>query len=94
MNKAILLVAVFCGGCARETVVQSPEKVIVIQAPCGSNPDNFDQAGAILANGARWSYNSAKNTYEWVFSEEHQKKAAELLNGAKDKANELIVPHP
>jgi len=90
MNKAILLVAVFCGGCARETVVQSPDKVVIIQAPCGSNPDNFDQAGVILAKGARWSYNSAKNSYEWVFSEEHQKKAMDLLTDAKKKAEDFV----
>lgn len=90
MNKTILLVTIFCSGCAKETVVQSPDKVVVIQAPCGSNPDNFDQAGNILVNGARWTYNQAKNTYEWVFSEENQKKAMDLLTDAKKKAENFV----
>jgi hypothetical protein len=87
MNKLTLLVVLFCSACATEATVQSPDKVL--QAPCDANVDNFDKAANVLASGARWTYNEAKGTYEWVFSEEHQKQAIDLLNAAKVKAEEL-----
>ncbi len=89
MNKLLILIVLFCSACASESIVQSPDKVLIVQAPCGANADNFDKAGEVIAGSARWTYNSATNAYEWVFSDEHQEQAQDLLNSAKEKAQEL-----
>lgn len=90
MNKLFVLIVLLCSACASEAIVQSPDKVLIVQVPCNSNLDNFDKAGEVIAGSARWTYNSATNAYEWVFSDEHQEQAIGLLNSAKEKAQELI----
>lgn len=87
MKKSIIL-AFFLVGCAKETVVHTPEKLIVVQMPCLDNPDGFDAAGQLMANGARITYNKAKGVYEWVFSEEHKGKLEDLVNQAKSTVTE------
>lgn len=90
MNKLFVLIVLLCSACASEAIVQSPDKVLIVQDPCASNADNFDKAGNVIAGGARWTYNSATNAYEWVFSDEHKEQAMELLNSAKNKAQDMV----
>lgn len=88
MKKSMIL-AVFMVGCAaKETAVNTPEKLIVVQMPCSDSPDGFDAAGQLMANGARVTYNKAKGVYEWVFSDEHKTKVEELVNQAKSTVTE------
>ncbi len=86
--KKVAILAVLLTGCAKETVVNSPDKLIVVQMPCSDNPDNFDAAGQLMANGARVTYNKAKGVYEWVFSDEHKNQVQGLVNQAKSAVQE------
>lgn len=90
MNKLLILIVLFCSACASESIVQSPDKVLIVQDPCASNADNFDKAGEVIAGVARWTYNSSSNAYEFIFSDEHQAQAQDLLNSAKNKAQEMV----
>jgi hypothetical protein len=61
---------------------------LLVQDPCASNADNFDKAGEVIAGVARWTYNSSSNAYEFIFSDEHQAQAQDLLTSAKKKARQ------
>lgn len=93
MNKNIVAIVISMSffGCAKDSVQPVvPNSIVVVQSPPCTNPDGFDKAGQVAAHGARWSYNKAKNAWEWVTSDETKEEANALLNSAKEKVEEKV----
>jgi len=86
-----IVISVGFFGCAKDSVQPVvPNSIVVVQPPPCTNPDGFDMAGQVAAHGARWSYNKAKNAWEWVTSDQTKEEANALLNSAKEKVKEKV----
>ena len=91
MNRFVLFTAlslslVACGGSHQE--VKAPVAVVPERKEVCTR-DNFDKAGNLVADGARWSYNKAGEAYDWATSEENKKRATEAWETLKKKTQEL-----
>jgi len=100
MKTSIMLVGFFSAmvfGCA-STAAQMPSNVPTNetkQEAKKNEPDNFDKAGFIFADGTRFVWDEAKAAWTWIDSPKHEeelKKAGsvikQMVRGAYDSAVE------
>jgi hypothetical protein len=103
MNKmAMVLVSVVAlTGCAgNQAGMHTPADVEVSKAPIRKQPDNFDKAGAVVADSTRFVWEGAAYAWKWLDTDEHKQElrhAGQVIKAAAvnawDGAKEELDKH-
>lgn len=91
MSKLFVISFFVLTGCSHQaTVGVSAPPTLPPTVATNLNPDNFDKAGVMLADGSRWVYNTSVQAWETVNTEENRAAANRYWVKVKDYSNKVV----